>query len=77
MKIDFSNMDFKEAVQWILEDWNKDDPGSTIQELNELIFCVDIDEILIHADAWDKFVGDEKPETDIELCGEHFYKGWR
>lgn len=76
MKIDFSNMDFKEAVQWILEDWNKDDPGSTIRELNELIYCVEVDEILIHEDSWEKIIGGERPEMDIELCGEHFYKDW-
>jgi len=73
MAIDFSNMDFKEALEWILEDWDKSQPLDILRELNELIICMSIDEILIHEDAWDKIVGGEKPEIDMELCGEHFY----
>jgi len=76
MAVDFSNMDFKEAVQWILEDWGKIPPSDIHRELNELIYCMEIDELLVHEDAWDKIVGGEKPENDIEICGEHFFKSW-
>ena len=77
MAIDFSSMDFKEAVQWILEGWGKVPPSSIHQELNELIECVGLDEVLIHEDSWERFVGTPKPENDIELCGEHFFKDWQ
>ena len=77
MGMNFETLDFKEAVEWILEDWGKLPPSSIHRELNELIFCLDIDGLLVHEDAWDKIIGGEKPENDIELCGEHFFVDWR
>lgn len=70
------SMDFKQAVEWILDDWGNSPPSSIHQELNELIFCVEIDQILVHEDSWEEFTGTPKPENDIELCGEHFFLDW-
>lgn len=44
-----------------------------IYELNELAFCVKDDELLVCAESW----SGKKPEHDIELLGEHWYKSWQ
>ena len=72
MTVNYKEMDFKEALEWIMEEEGKTPPSSIMSAIHELLNDVEVDNVLIHEDNWMNHFG-SKPENDIELCGEHFF----
>jgi hypothetical protein len=62
-----NSYDFKEVIEMALTDCRFED--EQIYEINEIVFCLDIDSRIVHEDDW----SGEKPEHDIELFGEHWF----
>ena len=61
---------FKQLIEQALYDDNPED--RQVYDIKEIMYCVELDDILIHEDEWKG----TKPEQDIELFGEHWYKKW-
>jgi hypothetical protein len=62
---DMDNMktyNFKEMIEMALEQ-------GSIFDIHEIIFCLDVDDLIVHEDDWKG----EKPEQDVEFFGEHWF----